>query len=335
MKNILVDGYFARNAGDDAFFFLLARRYPDVRFYAWSPYNIQEPNFESRFNWLENKILKKEWIEKIHFSFVDALVVIGGSMFMEGISRNPDWSAQNKPFWILGANFGPYSSQEYFLQHKELFAKAKQVSFREEHSADLFTGANITHYPDLVFSIQRKALPKEKQAVISLMDIQDPRYDAILSFLISYYQKQGYRIVLASFCSLQNDDKKALELKEKFKETSVFLYDGHNLEELLELLDRSQIVAATRFHAVIMGLICHCQVLPIVYSPKTEHVLEQLGYTDWISVNTPLEEVEKRMETDPDYLSLSQDKLDALAREAERHFESLDTFLGKKGNKTT
>ena len=54
-------------------------------------------------------------------------------------------------------------------------------------------------------------------------------------------------------------------------------YDGENQHEILKQLATSEIVIATRFHAVVLGLVSQCRVLPVLYSNKTKNILKDLN----------------------------------------------------------
>ena len=71
----------------------------------------------------------------------------------------------------------------------------------------------------------------------------------------------------------------------------VLRYDGTNAREMTEAIAGSGSVIATRFHAAILALAAGRPVLPVLYSDKTLHVLQDLAFagmmpdlrdgTDW------------------------------------------------------
>ena len=130
MKKAFLYAYDRQNLGDDLFVHAITGRYPNTQFYMWSDRKNQET-----FSCLPNlKVIDKDsgfvhFLHKLRPSLVaryrawlekrcDAVVYIGGSIFME----YPNWEqlctwweyeAQNRPFYVLGANFGPYHTEGY------------------------------------------------------------------------------------------------------------------------------------------------------------------------------------------------------------------------------
>jgi colanic acid/amylovoran biosynthesis protein len=91
---------------------------------------------------------------------------------------------------------------------------------------------------------------------------------------------------------------------------------------MTEAIAQSEFVVATRFHATILALAAGRPVLPVVYSDKTLHVLEDLGFDGGV--------IDLRKDEDytafdkPGYFDVEQQK-----KNAQKHFEKLDQVLGK------
>ena len=60
-----------------------------------------------------------------------------------------------------------------------------------------------------------------------------------------------------------------------------------NIEEALNTIADSQLVVGGRFHANIIGLCLGKSILPVLYSDKTLHVLEDM------QINTPIIDIRK------------------------------------------
>src|SRR5699024_6532530 len=86
-----------------------------------------------------NFILKKL---KVNFSIInliakkcDGIIQIGGSIFMQ----SKKWHGKNKleplvkdkPYFVLGANFGPYKEESFYLAHYDLFKEYTDICFRD------------------------------------------------------------------------------------------------------------------------------------------------------------------------------------------------------------
>lgn len=313
MKRIFLYAYDKQNLGDDLFIHTITKRYPHVRFYMLSNKenrrtfaslpNLRIVDRDSRFVRFMNKLRPslfaryKAWLEKR----CDAVVYIGGSIFME----YPNWEqictwweyeAENRPFYVLGANFGPYHTEAYRKKMAEVFANCRDVCFRDSYSYDLFHDVPaVRSAPDILFSYPMpKVEIKKKQVFVSVIDCAgrdenhslsdcDERYVTNMAKILREYLNDGYNLVLSSFCKEEGDEVGIAKILaamgcENHPGIRVLCYDGTNADELTEAIAESEFVIATRFHGIILALAAGRPVLPIVYSDKTLHVLEDLGF---------------------------------------------------------
>ena len=312
MKKVFLYAYDRQNLGDDLFVHTVTRRYPDAQFYMWSHRKNREtfaclPNLKviDRDSRLVRGLRSlrpslaaryKGWLEKR----CDAVVYIGGSIFMEypnwqTICSWWDWTAKNRPFYVLGANFGPWHTEAYRDNMAGIFANCRDVCFRDSYSAGLFPGS-VRQAPDILFSYPMPdAAVREDQVFVSVINCagrdeshslhcHDARYVSNMAALLRRLLDAGKRIVLASFCAEEGDEEgirkilAAMDLGEDPR-VRVLCYDGTNAREITEAIAGSGGVIATRFHAVILALAAGRPVLPVIYSDKTKHVLEDLGFT--------------------------------------------------------
>ena len=84
-----------------------------------------------------------------------------------------------------------------------------------------------------------------------------------------------------SFCEGYGDNEITDELYDSLtekKNVERLFYNGDNLARILNSIAKSEYMIATRFHAIILGLVYNLKVLPISYSIKTENMLKSLGY---------------------------------------------------------
>ena len=137
-KKVYIKAYTKLNLGDDLFVFMLCYRYKNVQFYIkeLSPYT-------NVFKTIPNLKI----IENINDISFDAIVYIGGSIFIENspssIFRIHELKEEiikdNIPTYIIGANFGPYTSKKYFETVKnELLPYVESITFRDTYSYNLF-----------------------------------------------------------------------------------------------------------------------------------------------------------------------------------------------------
>lgn len=341
---IYVDAYLALNLGDDLFVHILSKRYPNHQFYAISKGMKQytQNNLTVYHNPYLFRILKKFQLEKYLANRYDLVVSIGGSMYMENNDSKRDFSLGKKKRYILGSNFGPYQTEEYYQNIYQLFKQAEDVCFREQHSYDLFKELpNVRCASDIVFSMptDHVTITNRKRAIFSIIscsyklkETYTKAYEEKMIELIEFLQKKGYEICLMSFCELEKDEEAIESILSKCKEETkqnieTYYYKG-NMEEALNILGDCQIIIGSRFHANIIGLLLGKTILPVLYSDKTKHVLEDMKIeTKMIDIRN-IENFDVNSITEEDletHFEVEKQKEDA-----KRHFEKLDEVLRKE-----
>lgn len=103
--------------------------------------------------------------------------------------------------------------------------------------------------------------------------------DKIIQLIKTLFER-NYEVCLMSFCKAQKDEEAIEDILNKCDEKikskiQKYYYDG-NMQEALNIIADSQIVVGSRFHANILGLIFGKKIIPVLYSDKTKHVLEDL-----------------------------------------------------------
>lgn len=341
---IYVDAYLALNLGDDLFVDILCKRYPNHQFYAISKAmkGYTQKNLKVFSNSYLFRVLKKFQWEKHLANQYDLVVSIGGSMYMENKDSKRDFSLGNKEHYILGSNFGPYQTEEYYQNIYQVFEQAEDVCFREKHSYELFKDlSNVRYASDIVFSMPTEniTITNRKRAIFSIIscsyklnETYTKAYEEKMIELIELLQKKGYEICLMSFCK-QEKDEEAIEAilsrcKEETKQNIETYYYHGNMEEALNVLGDSQIIIGSRFHANILGLLLGKTILPVLYSDKTKHVLEEMN------IKTPMMDIRKMEDFNINEIT-KQDlerhfEVEKQKEDAKRHFEKLDERLRKE-----
>lgn len=340
---IYVDAYLAKNLGDDLFINILTTRYPEHKFYAISKgekgYNTK--NFKVYSNMYIFKILKKFQWEKYLANHYDTVVTIGGSMFMERGDTNRDFSMGKNKRYVLGINFGPYKTQEYYNNIHNMLSNVEDVCFRDKYSYNLFKDLpNVRQAADIVFSMDTAniKITNRKRAIISIISPKDKidekyeeKYEEKMLELITFLIKKEYEICLMSFCKNENDEEEIEKIYNKIQENQKkkvekYYYNG-NIEEALNTIADSQLVVGGRFHANIIGLCLGKSILPVLYSDKTLHVLEDM------QINTPIIDIRKlenfNIESIKDEDLTRHYNIEKQKEDAQRHFEKLDLQLKK------
>lgn len=360
MKKVYLYAYDRQNLGDDLFVHTITKRYPDVQFYIWTGAE-NKATFKSLPNL---KVIDRDskWVhflQKIRPSLVsryryaledkcDAIVYIGGSIFME----YPNWEqlltwweyeAENRPFLALGCNFGPWHSEGYREKMACIYGKMKDVCFRDRYSAELFTDVTtVRQAPDILFNCPMpRVTVDEKNVFVSLIDcasrddshglaVLDDNYIAGMAKLLREYLDNGHTLTLASFCRHEGDENAIAKIRQTLgiadNDTRVkdLCYTGTNADEMRSAIAGAGFVVASRFHATILALAANRPVLPVIYSDKTTHVLDDLGYKGIT--------VDLRQENWVDYAVAESNRsvttpIDIVKEQAQGHFAVLDQLI--------
>lgn len=366
MKRVFVHAYLAGNLGDDLFVRMLCERYPKVRFYIYADasYKVRFGDIlNCRVNspgdrrvrlaerWMQRLGIEGGW-RRLLIRCSDAVVHIGGSVFVQ---HYDDWSEfyrvddslqkESRRLYVVGANFGPYVNPAYQEQYHELFKKYRGICFRDTYSRNLFADlANVSYAPDLIFSYPAKpCVPKKKKVVVSLIELDnrtgkyaiDQYAGEYLDFhvkLVSVLIKRGYAVTLVSFCQSQMDDqmiqKVCDRLKESEKSQITCMAYQNDVRPIVKEFEESEAVVGTRFHSVILGMLCRCKVLPVVYDQKTRRTLDDLQYAKKLELSElEDQDVDESIES---LLSMEPYDVRQLVRDSEGQFRYVDRFL-KRG----
>lgn len=367
-EKVLIRAYLRKNLGDDLFIKILSERYPDIKFQTISSVKYKKTfsknikiksNFVIKYlNYLIRILSKRKssLIQLVARKYKE-IVWIGGSIFIEG--KKGDTSTvsipENKKYYILGSNFGPYKTEEYFEKAKELYENAQDVCFREKFSYEKFKNIKTTRLaPDIVFSLKNynksEINMKEKCVAISVIDCNKRflteianKYELFIIEMIKKFTELNYKIVLLSFCKKEGDERAIKRILRKikkkykninYKKIETCFYRG-NIEEILDKINKSSIVIGTRFHANILGILMEKTVIPISYSKKTTNYLSDINFKGKILEIESMGKSDFEEAFEDKNLEYKYDSSE-LRKESEKQFEILDRNLkviSKKQNK--
>ena len=362
MKKVFLYAYDHVNLGDDLFIHLITKRYSNVRFFIWtSKMNKRTFRKVDNLKVIAADAIFMKMLDKLHKSIplrlknryekkADAVVYIGGSIFIEYGSWKDmlnwwEYEAICYSFYVLGANFGPYMHEEYREGLDCVFKKMKDVCFRDRYSKAEFKNNPMVRYaPDILFGYPIPQVPQKKgQIFVSVIDcieksgksdslcIKGEIYISKMASLFDCYVRDGFSIVLVSFCKAEGDENAILQIldqmgNEKKKMARILKYYGDNEDEILEALSESEYIIASRFHAAVLGIAAGKPVFPVVYSDKTLHILEDIGFEgNYIDIRNEdsYDYNYSRKNLDQNYIL----KAERLAEESKKHFLKLDEIL--------
>lgn len=356
MKKVFLKCYLIKNLGDDLFLKIISERYKD-NFYLISSLKYDDFKNENVKITYRNffikvfdkicKILKIKYsYEKYLINKSDIVVVLAGSIFMENrkdIKIGSWYEGLNKDYYILGSNIGPYKTNEFLDDVRNVIKNSKDTCLRDKKSFNLCEGiGNVRYASDVIFSldVSKYNVPEKKKVVFSVINcdkksrqIKNPDRDAYenkICELINYFQDKDYEIELMSFCKKEGDEEAIESILNKIKNREnikTYFYDG-NLKEALKELSSAKIIVGTRFHANVIGMIMNKTVIPIVYNNKTEEVLKDIDFKGkkiYID-NIGDFDVNSISEKDLEYKC----DINTQKKDANKHFEKLDGILEKR-----
>ncbi len=312
---IVLYGYYHHNLGDDIFFDMLFKRYPDVMFYIlfepdYAEFFSRYPNVRfydstrplvGKINAFGQKFRKDNFFERLLIRLCDGAMHIGGAIYQQTGNWQLDFDIRKerklcgRKFFAISNNFGPYSTDAYRDMWAKEFKKWTDICFRDRYSYKLFRDIPTVRYaPDLLFGYPIEQKRSEKKIAVSLIDaFLDGRpferntaeaYENTLTEMIKRFVSDGYTVSLLSFCAFEGDnaaaDRILAALPEEISSNVKNVVYSNNLSEITNEIETSEYVVATRFHAMVLGYIAGKKVLPLCYSEKTSNVLTDLGLSD-------------------------------------------------------
>ncbi|MFH5969165.1 polysaccharide pyruvyl transferase family protein, partial [Clostridium perfringens] len=104
-----------------------------------------------------------------------------------------------------------------------------------------------------------------------LVDYADAYIDGLLAY-IGYSKNKGRQVKILIFCEKENDNeicKKVFDRAiDEYGKESVELVRYVSTSQIVNLFINAHTIFATRFHAMILGLLFDKKVFPIIYSSK-------------------------------------------------------------------
>ncbi|MBQ3094327.1 MAG: glycosyltransferase [Clostridia bacterium] len=309
---VVLYGYFGHNLGDDLFFDTLFRRYPDTVFvvYDANDYRVFFDRYQNVYSYertephaakidrLGAKVHIDDAFERLLLHYADAVIHVGGSIYQQVRDWERDLQMRKKrykrtrPFFSISSNFGPYHTVDYAEFWKRQFRKSLDICMRDTYSHGLFADVSAVRYaPDLLFAHPMPAVePIADRLFISVnhplsangayTEDQHNAYVRSLIALIKQWTNDGGTVCLSSFCAFEHDDDTVAAILAAVPDgvTAVNYHGDGRFAPVLTAIASSEYVLATRFHAMVLGLAAGKRVLPVAYSQKLTHVLDDLHF---------------------------------------------------------
>lgn len=355
---IFVKGYWNSNLGDDLFLKTLCERYPNENFNIVANKDAaitinKIPNLSITTRNIFDKAFTKICSRLISYSILgnfdkeyqlakksNIICEIGGSIFkmpQKGMGylflQRMKILSLNKPYLIIGSNFGPYFHRYQIENYKKLFGRCYGVTFREKKSYYLFrNNKNITFAPDVILSMNTAdQLSTSNYILISVIDpfsrfdeaIAKRYFDYLIS-LANYYINNGNLVVLMSFCKNEGDLSFAQKVTKRLHNKSVKVYNHQDINTSLRIIQNAKKIVATRYHAMILGWLYRIPTFAICYDTKMENVIKNF-FPGQIYLD--VKKIDDTNFMPPKFSTIKREKLNELIKRSQKQFSYLDNLV--------
>ena len=246
----------------------------------------------------------------------------------------------DKPKYIIGANFGPFKTSQFYDNYKKYLANYTDVCFRDQYSLDMFQElSNVRIAADVIFGLRYEGKKKIKKSIgISLIELEnrenlkgyaDNYYSKMVQVIEEYIEKQ-YSITLFSFCEFQGDlnaiKKVVSKIKEQYRnKINIINYDG-NIQKFLDEFSSMEIIIGTRFHACVLSQKFNQGLYPIIYDQKTMNLIKDINLDSFYCDIKEIKDFDVKKLVD--VIDMNKiDNINDLQINAEKQFYELDKFL--------
>lgn len=322
MKKIFLWGYWTKNFGDDLFLKVYLEQMKGATL---NTYILTEKKYKKFYKKMGVKVVTKDsFIYKLSYKLLticgkpelyfllvnkkSLFVLLGGSLFAENkgtLAEQKQFANLNyattkaKKSFVIGSNFGPYTHKKYKEQYEVLFSKIEDVSFRDKMSYELFNQSlkNVRYAPDIVFEGNwQKNIIKSNSIVISVINVETRQelavykdvYEKTIADICLYHINKNEKVFLLSLCQQEGDNFACQRIYEIFSQNDkrfIEVINYNSIDRTIELFASAKKIYATRFHALMMGLYFHKNIVPIIYNEKAINAIESYCRSlKWFSI---------------------------------------------------
>lgn len=330
---IFLQAYLNNNVGDDMMIDFICKRYPQHDFFVMNINCLKQiacqnenlhiinsiiPTKKQIFLRLFNKGLSYFGIPKIQLILYfrknkyDVNFELGGSIFKQVTFKS--WMNKIRDANVIidhcnyniisGCNFGPYYTNDFLSEHKKLFKKYNSISFRDAYSYNLFPNySNTSLYSDIVFCTYFPPKKKCKNLIgISVTNLNNSEFKKYADYyikgmieIINILTKDN-DIVLLSFCKNEGDTEACQIIKNKCqRKDAISIYEHNDVSKTKDLIGNIRAMICTRFHANILAIKQKIPFVPVIYSNKTQCMLDDLNFIGyrWNIMNSEKADISK------------------------------------------
>lgn len=311
MKKVILWGYWCKNLGDDLFLISIVNRLrhnKNVQIYIscerryksyYESLGVKVYCYDSFFNKVVSKLIgRSSYFEKARNNY---FLMLGGSLFAE----NKGEEAEKHQFEclkyavsisassaVVGSNFGPFISKEFYNNYRTLFTEVDFVCFRDLYSKELFDELDNVYYaPDIVLAGEwdkqkDRNVTKQNTVIISVMDLYSRStlktkaddYEKTMAKIAQFHANKGDSVVLLAFCAAEGDHFACERVKEMCYACDRISIVTYEKQDTLEIISTAKKMYASRFHSIILALYYRIDCIPFKYNEKTQKALE--SYSD-------------------------------------------------------
>lgn len=358
-KTAVVWGYFLENLGDDLMLksFLNVAKGKYDRIYInsfkkfetfYSRLGVTVVKQDSFFQRAINRVLRQLGRPQLYFRLASRkntdFIILGGSLFIESQDQKNDLQRitdleyaveHGDCSYVIGSNFGPYSSNWYMEKLRRIFEKCADVCFRDQYSWELFSDLKNTRYaPDVVLSGlwegEKDKICQSDRILISVIDLQTrpklrgaaSRYEKLLAGIAMYHVAQGDRVGLISFCEQDGDHAVCERVKRACNCEKIEIIEYRDFG-ILSVISQAKKIYGSRFHSIILSLYYGIQYFPFVYDQKTVNALATYcGTGDFVDVRDTIDVRDVvEMQSGPSLM-------DGVKESAKRQFLGISQHIG-------
>ncbi len=288
--NILIEGYLDRNFGDDMMIRIAAYYLKKHKFFISAKRKeVLEP-FKNNPNiniYDENIYDKIDFILRVTGS---GFFIKSKRQFVEHIFKAIKNKDNGIPKGVIGCNIGPFFNKiGKFLIMREL-KQYSVITVREKYSESFLDKKKITGcYPDILFAMPDSFIPETLNEGCLGISAYRLRYENNIDFYKKmafiadkYIEKTGNKVIIFAFdIEDENDLCAAYTIKSLCSNKDMVEIVAHddNGDNIVRNFIRCEKIIGVRFHSCILAMRLGIDFVPIMYSDKTAHVLEDLNYT--------------------------------------------------------